>query len=366
MEMKAKRLITVFTALVITTGALGAPVMAQGRNQAPTDPLGGKPPESSTQSVKDLDYQVKYHRAFEAVIWSMPAVAIYQLYRAAFENGAEENVVMAFSKPATAKAEFLTANNVTPYILSQTDLRNGPVVVEIPKATDKANLFGQIADHWQITIADIGPVGVDKGKGARILLLPPGYEKEIPGGYIAVRSPSQRIVLVFRSVPSPQASVEDAYAYAKTLKMYYLDDPRPTRFIDPSNMRYSTLPRYDERWFEDLYDIINVERAYPRDKVMTGMLATLGIEKGKPYKPNEKTRKAMRQAVVDAYHYMRGKFLTEYPPEELWWGTERQWRDYLYSDHNRGFEWGNRRHDRNRQAGNTSMVYRPANTQEDG
>jgi len=27
-------------------------------------------------------------------------------------------------------------------------LRKGPVVVEVPKATDKANLFGQIADNW--------------------------------------------------------------------------------------------------------------------------------------------------------------------------------------------------------------------------
>lgn len=37
----------------------------------PTDPLGGKPPAGAKVSVKDLDYQVKYQRAFEAVVWSM-------------------------------------------------------------------------------------------------------------------------------------------------------------------------------------------------------------------------------------------------------------------------------------------------------
>jgi hypothetical protein len=68
-------------------------------------------------------------------------------------------------------------------------------------------------------------------------------------------------------------------------------------------MRFSTLPFYDERWFEDLYAIISVEDANPRDKVMMGMLASLGIEKGKPYNPDAKTKQAMRQAAIDAYFY---------------------------------------------------------------
>ena len=42
----------------------------------PTDPMGGKPPVGSKVSVSDLDYQVKYQRAFEAVLWSMPDVKL--------------------------------------------------------------------------------------------------------------------------------------------------------------------------------------------------------------------------------------------------------------------------------------------------
>ena len=48
-------------------------------------------------------------------------------------------------------------------------------MVEIPEATDKASLYGQIVDHWQLSIADVGPSGIDKGKGGKILLTPPGY-----------------------------------------------------------------------------------------------------------------------------------------------------------------------------------------------
>ena len=38
------------------------------------------------------------------------------------------------------------------------------------------------------------------------------------------------------------------------------------------------------------------------------MLASLGIEKGKPYDPDEKTKKAMRQAVVDACYLCNSDF----------------------------------------------------------
>jgi hypothetical protein len=81
----------------------------------PDDPLGGKPPVGSSLSVKDLDYQVKYQRAFEVVLWSMPAVSQYGFFRAAYGVGAENNTILAWSKPMTPYGELLTANNITPY-----------------------------------------------------------------------------------------------------------------------------------------------------------------------------------------------------------------------------------------------------------
>ena len=152
----------------------------------PTDPIGGKPPAGSLPSVTDFDYQIKYQRAFEAVLWSMPAVAIYGFHRAASDIGAGPNVILAYSKPAKPNLEALTANNQTPYIVSQTDLRQGPVVLEVPEASDKASIYGQIVDHWQITIADIGPSGNDAGKAGKILLTPSGYAEKNPAACIEV------------------------------------------------------------------------------------------------------------------------------------------------------------------------------------
>ena len=333
--MKPIKLATVaMTALMATS--LAMPVRAADK---PTDPLGGKPPAGSKVSVEDLDYQVKYQRAFEAVLWSMPAVSIYGFQKGPKEIGGGNNTVLAWSGPAKPNLEAMTGNNVTPYLLSQTDLSEGPVVVEIPAATDKASLYGQIVDHWQITIADVGPSGIDKGKGGKILLTPPGHKDKVPNGYIEVKSPSYRVAFAFRSIKGAKATTEDAYAYSKTLKMYYLSElpkPKPTQFIDPLDMRFPTLPNYDERWFEDVHEIFSLENARPGDKVMMGMLASLGIQKGKPYNPDEKTKKAMRQAVIDAYFYMANRMVNPTDPNRRWW-KDGGWYDGLFADQNRMF-----------------------------
>jgi len=327
---------TIITALMLLVAVFMVSTSAFAA--MPTDPIGGKPPVGSKVSVKDLDYQVKYQRAFEAVVWSVPAVAIYGFTRGAMGIGADNNTILAFSKPATPYAELLTANNVTPYMFSQTDLRKGPVVVEVPAATDKASFYGQIVDHWQLAIAGVGPSGIDKGKGGKILLTPPGYKGEVPAGYMHVQSPTYRVNFVFRSIKGPTATTADAAAYSKTVKMYYLDNPAPTRFIDPSDMRLSTLPYYDERWFDDVHAIFSVENAKPQDKVMMGMLASLGIEKGKPFNPDEKTKKAMRQAAIDAYHYMHERVLHSTDKTRIWW-EDRHWSNGLFADKNHEFSY---------------------------
>ncbi len=317
--------------------ALAISPMANAQDGAET--LGGQPPAGATASVKDFDYQIKYQRAFEAVLWNMPAIAIYSFRRAAFENlGLKDNDIIAYSGTATPKLEAITANSTTPYITAFSDLRKGPVVLEIPAASEDGSVYGQVVDAWQFTIADVGPSGLDKGKGGKLLFTPPGYEGEIPAGYIQVVSPNYRIAFAFRSVRAPGKSVADAYAYARKLRMYYLSEagnPPEQRFVDPIDDRYPTLPFYDERHFEDMAEIMSVEPVKEQDKVMMGMLQSLGIEPGKPFAPDEKTKKAMRQAAIDAWYYLQ-EWFDNIPKDRLYW-PDRHYASLLMTDANRRF-----------------------------
>jgi hypothetical protein len=137
-------------------------------------------------------------------------------------------------------------------------------------------------DAWQATIADVGPAGVDKGAG-QISLLPPGYKEPVPHGYFPIQSTTYQIFAGLRSVQLGGATQEDAFAYSKTLKLYPLKEaahPQPTRFVDGAPYPLHTMPFYDIRALQGMRDIIDVEPVQQRDKVMMGMLATIGIEPG--------------------------------------------------------------------------------------
>ncbi len=306
-----------------------------------TEPVGGQPAPGSKPSVANLEDQVAYQRAFEAVVWSQPAVAVYGIRRGLIEGlGMKDNEVMAMSKPLTTRHEFLTANNTTPYIVANADLQSGPVVVEVPAAIDTGAMYGQVVDASQVTIADVGPSGVDQGKGGKYLFLPPGYKGQVPEGYLVIPSPGYRIQFAFRSIKLAGATDADASAYAKKLKMYPLSEaanPRPTRFVDGFDRRVSTLEFFDWRYFKDLFDIISVEPVFPRDKVMMGMLASIGIEKGKPFNPSLKMKEIMTRAAVDAYHYMQDRF-DKVQMKNLYW-PERNWSYFYLPDPSGGFSW---------------------------
>jgi hypothetical protein len=68
---------------------------------------------------------------------------------------------------------------------------------------------------------------------------------------------------------------------------------------------------------------------------MMGMLASLGIEKGKPFNPDETTKRAMRQAAIDAWFYLQSWF-DNFPKDKLYW-PDRHYASLLMTDKNKTF-----------------------------
>ncbi|WP_442963885.1 DUF1254 domain-containing protein [Pseudomonas sp. HMSC75E02] len=318
---------------------LALALQGQAAESVTMEPVGGQPAAGEKPSVSDFDYQVKYQRAFEAVLWSLPRVQTQGGREATLGGlGIKDNDIVAMSGTATPKFETWTANSSTPYVFAYSDLRREPVVLEVPAAGPDGSLYGQVVDAWQRTIADIGPSGIDAGRGDKLLLTGPDFKGTVPAGYRQVVSPTRRIVFAFRSVRAPGKSAADAYAYARRLKMYYLSQaarPPQQRFADPLNQRYSSLLPQDERYFQLLHDTVTYEPVQPEDKHMLGLLASLGIEQGKPYQPDEKTRRAMRQAVVDVWFYLQQRF--DQLPRDYYYWPDRQYVPLLLPDANRGF-----------------------------
>jgi len=91
----------------------------------------------------------------------------------------------------------LTLNSDTPYAPLPLDLRDGPVVIELPPGP----LICVAMDVNQWWVADMGLPGPDQGRGGRHVILPPGYQGDIPEGYHAGWSTSYRVLGGIRALP---------------------------------------------------------------------------------------------------------------------------------------------------------------------
>src|SRR5918994_7159430 len=147
-------------------------------------------------------------------------------------------------------------------------------------------------------LEDAGPAGADKGAGGRYLLLPPGYAGSVPNDYIALRMRTYSGYALIRSTlrSHDDADVAKAVAYGKRLKVYALANtanPPPTRFTDAADVMFDATIPYDIRFFESLHRVVQSQPWLERDKALIDPLKSLGIEKGKPFAPDGKTRTAL-------------------------------------------------------------------------
>ena len=268
-----------------------------------------------------------FRRAVEAAVWAMPLVGLRGFLTATRRDlGGDWNEVVYFSAPAESRHRLLTANNQTPYVVLPLTTREGPLVVEIPAATDKVKYFGSFVDVWQSPLTDVGPQGADRGRGGRYLFLPPGYGGTVPeSGYLVFRPRSYAVYGALRPVAGPGASLEDVVAYSKSLKVYPLgqaDAPPETRFLDAYPREWDTLPRYDLSFFETIAEVVREEPVLEQDLAMMGLLCAIGIEKEKPFAPDARLRRILETAAAEANRYLQWLFVNRafrsYLPGTRW------------------------------------------------
>ncbi|MDP2784774.1 MAG: DUF1254 domain-containing protein [Sulfurimicrobium sp.] len=279
---------------------------------------------------QDFGDQLLYQRAFEAVLWALPVADTLVMRHMQAEWGMKEGAVFYFEKRASGKTEVITFNNQTPYVFGTFSTRNGPLVFEVPPAGAKAKLSGSIFDLWYLPMEDIGPAGADQGKGAKYLALPPDYKGEVPAGYIALHSRTYDVHMLFRSIPTDEGDEgwKAAVQYAKTLKFYPLSEaaaPKPTEFVDATSKPFSGTPHFDLSYFDYINQTVQEEPLFEHDKVMFGLLASIGIQKGKPFKPDAKTAAIFDRAARDAKLYLIHKMETMESFGEPFW-PDRRWR----------------------------------------
>jgi hypothetical protein len=133
--------------------------------------------------------------------------------------------------------------------------------------------------------------------------------------------------IALRLIPLDGASYGEAAGYAMKINAFPLsqaDNPSKGDYIDMAGKHLPTLPVYDLSFSENITELMNNEPLLERDKVMGGMLASIGIEKGKPFAPKGKVKQALEKASKDGFAYLEYTFETPGYSHEIYW-PDRQW-----------------------------------------
>ncbi len=250
----------------------------------------GLPTEKTVSKLFD---EMDFQRASQAFIWALPIVSIAEWQRAHEQTfGAGDGDIVVYTT-YKAKLGILTPNLTTPYIIGFANLtRTGPLVIDYPPGQSA----GGVLDFWQRPLFDMGQTGPDKGAGAKYLVVGPGQTVPNASGYRVYTSPTANIGIGYRVLETDPAKAETLMKSVKVYPFSKRENPPQTRFLTPGDRAWSQTPPSGMRYWERLAEILNQETVAERDEFFMAMLKPLGIEKGKPFKPDARQTKILTEA----------------------------------------------------------------------
>jgi hypothetical protein len=277
-----------------TTSAQAAPVSEGALNTrfGKLEFQHGLPTEKTVAALYD---EMDFQRACQAFLWALPIVNIGEWQRAhELDFGAADGDIVIYTT-YKAKLGILTPNITTPYIISFANLsRTGPLVIDYPPGLSA----GGVLDFWQRPLFDMGQTGPDKGAGAKYLVVGPGQEMPKAEGYTVYQSSTFNIGLGYRVLETDPGKAD---ALMKAVKVYPFRDhgnPPQNKFLTPGDKTWSQTPPGGFVFWERLAALLNQESVADRDRFFMAMLKPLGIEKGKPFQPDDRQRKILTEAIV--------------------------------------------------------------------
>jgi len=252
----------------------------------------GVPDEETTQKLYDnLDYQ----RAVQAFLNSIQIASMSAMRKGLLGFGPANTTVCQFQTLMDSKSLWLTPNTTSVYMGSWMELGEEPMVIETPP-----NVLGFIDDHWFKYVTDFGNAGRDRGQGGKYLILPPGYDGDVPEeGYFVSRTNTYGNWVVWRGFQvngDPLPAVEKTKEVFRIYPLSQKDNPPQMTFVNVSGTFHSTIHRMDYEFFEEVNAVVQAEPPQGQNPEILGQLASIGIKKGQPFNPDARMKKILTEA----------------------------------------------------------------------
>ncbi len=265
----------------------------------------------------ELDYQM----ACQAYLWALPLVSYAHWRQQQREVFGATNTDLVCYLDYRDRLGIITANATTPYIMNLIDLgETGPLVVELPVGPTA----GGFSDFWQREFAVVGEMGPDKGHGGRHLVVAPGQSAPAAEGYNVIQATGMNMFFGFRALdPDPKRS-QALIAAVRIYPYSQRDDPPQTRLVSPEGREWSgDQPRGLDYW-RTLHAVYQTEIIDERDRFYMAMLRQLGIEKDRPFDPDQRLVEILTQgAAAGELMAQANTFAKRFDGARYW--PDRQW-----------------------------------------
>jgi hypothetical protein len=265
------------------------------------------------ETAARLHDELLFQRATQAYLWALPLINTLGMKEGSEKVfGAGYNVLPIWKKRLDAMTLVTTPNSDVIYAMSYLDLgTDGPIIFEAPP-----NLQGILLDFWQVPIpvdggkffGDVGLPGPDAGEGGKFLLLPPGYTGDVPKDHFVYRSATNNVFVFLRAFYSDKNNLKPAVDLVEQSRIYLLgskDKAKPMVFPDASGVPANMLPVSDGSAFDQLKRLLDSEGPHLAESDSLGLLASIGITRGKPFSPDLRTREILNRAAKTAYKMSR-------------------------------------------------------------
>jgi hypothetical protein len=275
---------------------------------------GGRPTAAAAKALTD---ELLFQRATQVYLWALPLInTLGMKYGSEQSFGAGYNVLPIWKDRLNAKTLITTPNSDVLYAMSYANLgETGPLVFDAPP-----RMQGILLDFWQRPIpgpklsanevfaGDVGFFGPDGGKGGKFLILPPGYNDDVPDGYYVFRSGTKNVFIFLRAFFEDPKNLAPAVELLEKARVYPLGQEqtaKPMQFPNASGVAVNMLPRSDATAFDQLKHLIDSEPDSIAGEDWLGMLAAIGIERGKPFQPDAAMRRLLDRAAETGYKMSR-------------------------------------------------------------
>ena len=296
---------------------------------------------SKATSEKVFDY-LDTARGMEVFLSAIPMASLEAMRLANVEMGVtSSNNILIFDNLMDSAPLFLTGNTDTVYASGILDLKkDGPTVVEIPAGSGP----GTVNDAFFRFVTDMGSVGPDRGKGGTYLILPPDYQgalkykegsmtarMEIGGVMKTVfisKSPSYINWLILRGLLVDGKPDAASKMFREGVKIYPLakaTNPPKMNFVNGSGKFFNSIHANDYHFYSEIDAVIQREPVSMIDAELRGMMASIGLQKGKKFAPDARMQKILTDAMKIGNAAARSMFFNSRMADAFKWEGS-QWK----------------------------------------